>query len=210
MSDWEDIFTKHGKFFLETHSDMPMLVHLFHEHKVRRVLDLGCGSGRHLVFFSREGFEVYGFDSSGTAISLAHQWLEEEQLTAEIVVHRMENAFPYDDSFFDAVISVQVIHHNLFQDIVRTVSEIARVVRRGGVLFVSVPLLPLDLTQDDLQELEPSTYIPRSGLEKGVPHYYFKPDELKDLLSSFTPIDVRIDNTRHTCFLGMKKRNECK
>ena len=33
-----------------------------------RILDAGCGSGRNLVYFLREGYEVYGADSEAQAV----------------------------------------------------------------------------------------------------------------------------------------------
>ena len=43
-----------------------------------RILDAGCGSGRNLVFFLREGFEVFGADSDPRAVHavrhLAHKF----------------------------------------------------------------------------------------------------------------------------------------
>lgn len=60
----------HGRLFLKPHSDMTRLEAIFQEHEVRRVLDLGCGSGRHPVYLSRKESDTYGIDSSSTAISM--------------------------------------------------------------------------------------------------------------------------------------------
>ena len=117
MPDWDKIFKDHGYFFVDPHEDMPRLASLFVEKRVKRILDLGCGTGRHLVSFARNGFEMSGFDASVNALSLAEKWLQEENLTANICEHHMERPFPYQDNFFDAVLSIQVIHHNLIHDI---------------------------------------------------------------------------------------------
>ncbi|MEE9557311.1 MAG: hypothetical protein V3V76_08625, partial [Candidatus Adiutricales bacterium] len=62
---WDEVFKKQGKFFTSTHEDLPGVVRTFEREKVRRVLDLGSGSGRHVVFLAQKGFSVYGFDKSG-------------------------------------------------------------------------------------------------------------------------------------------------
>ncbi|MDE2589481.1 MAG: class I SAM-dependent methyltransferase, partial [Patescibacteria group bacterium] len=41
---------------------------------VKRVLDAGCGNGRHVIFFSEQGFDVYGIDISNDAIKIAKEW----------------------------------------------------------------------------------------------------------------------------------------
>jgi len=76
------------------------------------VLDAGCGRGRNLVFFLREGFDVSGVDPDPEAIrhvrALAHRLapgLPETNFRAEPVE---SNSFP--DQAADIVISSAVLH----------------------------------------------------------------------------------------------------
>ena len=90
------------------------------EARVRRVLDFGTGTGRHAVYLARMGFEVYGFDWSDAAITIAKQELSKEKLSASLTVWDMNDApLPYDDDFFDAVIAVKVLHHTYLEKITR-------------------------------------------------------------------------------------------
>lgn len=209
MPDWDEIFTEQGRVFEEPHRDMTRLVELFRNRDVTRILDLGCGTGRHLVFLSRMGFEMYGLDASPRALSLARQWLDEEGLTADIRTHRMEEPFPYGGGLFDAVISIQVLHHNLMADILTTVREVERVIRPSGILFISVPVMhmgPVETEYDwDCREVEAGTYMPHNGPESGIPHHYFTPAELTRVFSAFALLELYIDDTDHRCFLGVKK-----
>ena len=209
MPEWDAIFKEKGKVFIEPHPVMNHIVELLQEKGAKRILDLGCGTGRHLVFLSRSGFDTYGFDSSPTAIEMASQWLELEKLDASVVIHRMEEPFPYDDEFFDAVISIQVIHHNLMNDILLTVNEIERILRKDGLLFISVPVLtvgPVEEEDDwDLEKVEEGTFIPRKGPESGIPHHYFTEDEISRIFHSFTIQDHFIDSNRHRCILAVRK-----
>jgi len=50
-----------------------------------RLLDLGCGTGRHVVHFARKGFDVTGIDLSVYMINEASEKLRRERLTAELV-----------------------------------------------------------------------------------------------------------------------------
>src|SRR5690349_1934076 len=48
-----------------------------------KVLDLGCGIGRHIVFFEKLGINTYGVDLSQEAVTVAKQWLEKENIDSE-------------------------------------------------------------------------------------------------------------------------------
>src|SRR5699024_2298472 len=50
-------------------------------------------------------------------------------------------ALPYDDGSFDRVLCLDVLEHLSFDDQTAAVAEMARVLRSGGELFVSVPNL---------------------------------------------------------------------
>ncbi|MFX0012466.1 MAG: class I SAM-dependent methyltransferase, partial [Candidatus Hermodarchaeota archaeon] len=76
MPDWDDIYKKQGKVFIKPHPDMERLANLFKEKEVKRILDLGCGNGRHLMFFGKKGFDIYGMDASSKGIELAKEWLD--------------------------------------------------------------------------------------------------------------------------------------
>jgi len=208
MPDWEDIFKKKGYVFIDPHQDMSRLSSLFRTQGVRRILDLGCGTGRHLALLSQAGFEVSGFDSSKTALDLAMKWLQEEELTADVRLGKMEEPFPYPDGHFDAVISIQVIHHNLLQDILTTIREVVRVLKIGGYIFITVPILgPKPENPDDdwkLQQVEDGTFIPQSGPESGIPHHYFTEEELHETFSNFKILEMYMDDTDHRCVLATR------
>lgn len=77
-----------------------------------RILDAGCGSGRNIVYFLREGYEVYAADSDAQAIdsvlALARMLapaLPESNFRVE-AVERMS----FDDACADVVISNTVLH----------------------------------------------------------------------------------------------------
>jgi len=209
MPDWEKIFEEHGRVFTEPHSDMNRIAEFFRHNDVKQVLDVGCGTGRHLVHLSKLGFRVWGFDVSSTALALAKEWLNEEKCNANLLQHRMEEPFPYTDGFFDAIISTQVIHHNLLSEILLTVGEMHRVIRDEGLLFVTFPILDEGRVRNkedwNLEPVEPRTYIPSTGSEAGVPHHYFEIDEIYEVFSGFDIFEIFVDDTNHRCVLGRKK-----
>ncbi|MFX1446468.1 MAG: class I SAM-dependent methyltransferase [Promethearchaeota archaeon] len=206
MPDWDHLFTEQGKIFVKPHPDMERLAKLFKEQGIQKILDLGCGTGRHLVFFARKGFELYGIDGSPKALEIASKWLKEEGLNAELKNHRMEQRFPFADGFFDAIISIQVIHHNLMRDIIFTIKEIKRILKVKGMIFITVAILKgkAKAKRLDLKEIEKNTYIPQKGIEEGLPHHYFTLEEIYEVFSSFDLQEIYIDDTGHRAILGQK------
>ncbi|MHA2190561.1 MAG: class I SAM-dependent methyltransferase [Candidatus Thorarchaeota archaeon] len=206
MSDWDQIFSEKGYVFNNPHADIERVVDILDNGESKRILDLGCGTGRHVLFFARLGYDVYGFDASPKALSMAQDWLQEENLTANLSKHLMEKPFPYGDDFFDGVVSIQVIHHNLMKDIKKTVSEIERVLKPNGLLFVTFPVLHLGPVEKErnweLAKIEEGTYIPQKGWECGIPHHYFTLEEIPDVFDSFEILDIFLDDTNHRCVLA--------
>ncbi|RDE10865.1 MAG: hypothetical protein C4K48_12730 [Candidatus Thorarchaeota archaeon] len=209
MPTWDSIFREQGYLFVDPHPDMARIAVLFKEHGVKRVLDLGCGTGRHLVYLSRLDFQMDGLDSSSHALALSNRWLDEEGLSASLREHLIERPFPYPDGMFDALISIQVIHHNLLKDIVFTVSEIERVLKPGAFVFITVPTLGLKRENHEedwqLRQVEDGTYIPMGGRESGIPHHYFTENELREVFGSFEILEIFLDSTGHRCLLGSKR-----
>ena len=205
MPDWDDVFAKKGKYFTEPHPDIERLANLFRKKGVQRILDLGCGTGRHLLFLLKRGFEVYGLDGSPNGLEIAKNWLTEENLSSELTCQKIEHKFPYKDGFFDAVISIQVIHHNLMKDIMFTVKEIERILKPEGFIFLTVPLLQgFYVQKQKMKKVEIRTYIPLEGQEKGLPHHFFTVAEIKRSFSAFNLSEIYIDETNHRAILGQK------
>jgi SAM-dependent methyltransferase len=199
---WDTIFRERGRVFLQPQENMPALADLLCARGAVTLLDLGCGTGRHVVYFARRGFTVSGFDESPQGIELTRQWLDARGLTADLRVGNMLAGLPYGDASFDAVISAQVIHHGTIAAIRRLICEISRVLRPGGVVFVSVSGRRDQGTVFD--EIEPGTLVPRDGKEAGLPHHYFTPQELQEEFAGYDVLDAHIDGTQHHCLIAVK------
>ncbi len=200
---WNHIFQKEGQVFTEPHEDMASIVEILKKRGAEKILDLGSGSGRHIVYLAQNGFSVFGLDNSATGMDMTRKWLAKENLSAELVQQEMTDAFPWSSNFFDAVISVQVIHHADTAIIKKIISEIERTLKKDGLIFITVPTLKNQ--GEKFKQIEQNTFVPLNGREKGLPHHYFTPEELKDFFSNFDVTDIHIDKKNHYCLLAFKR-----
>jgi SAM-dependent methyltransferase len=200
---WDTIFRRQGRVFTEPHWDMPKVVRCLKESGSETVLDLGCGTGRHVVYLAHHGFSVYGLDNSPKAIKMTAEWLAQESLRADLQIQEMTETFPYEDRFFDAIVSIQVIHHADTASIKQIISEIERVLKPGGLLFVTVPKQRNQGKR--FRQIEPNTFIPLDGDERGLPHHFFTPQELGTLLTHFEIADIHLDPIDHYCLSAYKQ-----
>lgn len=205
MGDWDSIFSKKGRVFEEPQEDMEMVAGFLVREGVRKVLDLGAGTGRHTVFLAGKGFKVHAMDISRKGLEMTGEWLREKGLKAEFIKASCYERFPFGDDSFDAVISIQVIHHNYHDKIEFCISEIERVLRPGGVLFVTVPAKKNKRGATASKRVAPRTYIPVDGDESGLPHYLYNRELMRRDFSNFKILNIHVDKGNHFCLLGKLK-----
>ena len=109
-----------------------------------RVLDMGCGAGRHAFEMYRRGGDVIAFDQDADELAgvrdlfVAMKQAGEVPEGAEADVKEGDAlALPFADGEFDRVVAAEVLEH-IPADI-QAIEELVRVLRPGGTLAVSVP-----------------------------------------------------------------------
>lgn len=101
------------------------------ELKGKKLLDAGCGTG----WFSRRAVEL-GADV--TSLDVGENLLNEVKKKCESTrVVGDVTALKFDDCSFDVIVSSDVIEHT--PDPAKAISEMARVLKKGGVLALTVP-----------------------------------------------------------------------
>ena len=135
-SEWEDNYaegTPHWAIDMNPSLFAQEFVEELKENKLSKLLEVGCGNGRDSIFFSRAGMNVTAIDVSPSAVELAQGNADKENITnIRFMVANVEE-LPFADNEFESLFTLSVIHSTNLQ---KTIPQIARVVRKGGLVFI--------------------------------------------------------------------------
>ncbi len=102
--------------------------------KGKKLLDIGCGTGRNAEYALKKGWKVMAVDYSAGQLEVARRRVGDG---VEFVLADARN-LPFDDKSFDAFISIAVIHHFPDRsDRLKALQEARRVLKKGGEGLVS-------------------------------------------------------------------------
>jgi ubiquinone/menaquinone biosynthesis C-methylase UbiE len=96
----------------------------------KHILDIGCGDGIMMDFFSKKGAIIYGIEISQKMVDFNMKFGRNVRL-GDV------RDIPFGDNFFDAVYSLGVVEH--FDETFKAIKEHFRVTRSGGKIIIQVP-----------------------------------------------------------------------
>lgn len=185
MKDWDSLYEKKGIIQKEPSIRVIKAVKFFKQQGIKRILDLGCGTGRHTILLLKENFEVYGCDSSERAIKIIKETLNRGKFEKCDMV-----SLPYENNFFGAILCHQVIQHGKMSDIKKAISEMYRILKKEGILFLTV-ISTKHSKYLTGQEIEPNTRINTDSIDGYIPHHFFTENEMNELFKNFKIIKLR-------------------
>lgn len=97
-----------------------------------RVLEFGCGFGRHLDYLRRNRkLELYGCDQSERMLHTARELLGDESWAGRLALTSPRQPLPYPDKWFDVSYTVSVLLHVPPEALEAALSELVRVTRHS-------------------------------------------------------------------------------
>jgi SAM-dependent methyltransferase len=107
-----------------------------------RVLDLGCGGGRHAFEAGKRGADVIALDIDSADLKDVRDMFQAlsdagETSSAALALRASGLALPFRDERFDRVIAAEILEH--VPDDRTMIAEAARVLKPGGMIAVTVP-----------------------------------------------------------------------
>lgn len=103
----------------------------------KRVIDVGCGDGGLTRLMARQGAEVVGVECGARQLAKARA---AEAVPGADVVEGVAQALPAADGSADIVVFFNSLHHVPVAAMDQALAEAARVLKPGGLLYVSEPV----------------------------------------------------------------------
>ena len=143
------------------------------------VLDIGCGSGRHLMLLKNSGFKnIYGTDYSINALSLSSEYFPSSLINCD------NRKLPFPDDSFDVAVAWGSLHYSDKNDFEIMLGEINRILKKGARLFAT-------LRNERDSYLKTGTHLGqgtwKTGLDdlSGTTVSFFSEEEVKKYFSIF-------------------------
>ena len=171
--------------------DAYFLLHRWRDSGRLRLLDLGCGLGRHALLFARNGFHVTATDVSPSGLeTLAHS-ARAEGIPLDIA-QADARRLPFEAGCFDAVLAYHSIYHVDRQGMTAVLRELRRVLAPAGEVYATF------ISKTAPSFLDGSSVVVDGNVrmkkeEEGsvLPHYYVDLADLRSLLADFRILSLR-------------------
>ncbi|MBD3208468.1 MAG: methyltransferase domain-containing protein [Candidatus Nealsonbacteria bacterium] len=212
MDQWDKIYKERAgsyKYYniFKPHENLRIVGDFFERKKVDKILDIGCGVGRNLIPLAKRGFEISGIDIAREGILILEKELKKRGLDAELRIGNVFKTLPYQNNDFDAIISVQVLQHGSLNQIKKAISEIERVLKPGGYIFITLcgryskGKVRYCIVKT-ARKVAPRTYVPTKGEEVGLKHFIYNKELIKKHYKNFKFIKFWKDSKDYYCFIG--------
>ncbi|MFA4989413.1 MAG: class I SAM-dependent methyltransferase [Candidatus Omnitrophota bacterium] len=173
---------------------------LFKKSGLNKVLDLGCGQGRHTLLLAREDFKAFALDISPAAVKTTKDTLGKEGLSAEVRLGDMRKT-GYSDNFFDAVLAWRALYLGKINEVKKSFSEVKRILRPGGIIYASIRSTNntlFHLGKHKGKEIEPNTFCLDCDGLSGIIYHFFTQDEVAGHFAGFEILGMEELELQHT------------
>ncbi len=208
---WEKFIKKQPKTNLMFPDEL--LIRIFSNRYVKvtsppaKLLDHGFGSGNNLVFFASKNYECYGCEIAEELIKVTREKFKKLDYCVNLKPLKGDY-LPYEDNFFDIIVSWNVIHYlGKKEKVIKIINDFYRVLKPNGVLILSTlhPETSLIKRSKKIDKysylvIEDSKFDNRKGLT------LFFPEDKENLINLFSKFSIiKYGSQQFNLFLPEKK-----
>ena len=159
---WDEIQKKVRNYEVESQ----FFHKIFERERVNSVLDIGCGTGTHLIYLAELGYECTGIDNSPDMLEVARK--KAEKMGLKIVFIESDMRDIRLEKKYDAIISMYAICQPDIEDIKKILTSINRTLKDHGVLIFNV------------MSMEGLPYKPDLSTQNNIPRIFLNMEILRD------------------------------
>jgi tellurite methyltransferase len=179
--------------WLKPESEVKEIAELLRSMGASTAMDLGCDMGRHSLFLASLGYSVFALDCNSAGVDFTRS-LAKQQMRPIYLVTGLTTALPCADESLDYLLAWNVIHHGNRNSVQKSLSEIHRVLRPGGI-FQGTMLSKKNRLFGQGREVAADTFVLEGELDESRPHFYCNQMELSAL---FDPMELlRVNDLEH-------------
>jgi len=121
-----------------TKKQVKFLDSIFKKHRVKKVLDIACGAGRHATLLRKLGYKVVGIDLSKNMLKLAKQKAKNEKL--KILFHLMDmKNIKLKEKFDAAIIMFSSFMYNITNEhVIKTMNSVNKILKKKGIIIIDI------------------------------------------------------------------------
>ena len=143
-------------------------IDVFREHGAVKVCDAACGFGAYSVAFATNGFQVYSFDISDTAVEITKRGLGRYGISQDNVKVASILDTGYEADFFDGVVAHAVLDHLMAADAKKALEELFRITKPGGLVLITFDIAEAEDLEEEHLTPEEGTMEYVGGSRKGM------------------------------------------
>lgn len=129
----------------------------------KKIIDIGCGTGRNAFYFSELGASVLGIDIAPTAITIAKQRAVENGQSISYILGDISEKFLAENQSVDLIIDILASNSLNHNERTNYLTEVHRVLKPGGFFYVRALAKEGDANAAALLKLYPgrekNTYV---------------------------------------------------
>ena len=169
--------------------------------KKGKCLDLGCGIGQYSKILMEYGYDVTSADISRLALNKV------KEFNKNVIQIDMREKLPFKNEEFDLVFASLSIHYFSDSDTKKLITEIRRILKKGGLFIGSVKeIKELHKIKDTAKELEYHFYLNKNKYIR-----LFDVKDLENYLDIFNVVkidereSIRFNNKKNYLIFIVKK-----
>ena len=198
MKYWDTVWHKEDienyKHYIKGYENVKnIMVREFQKHNCHVVCDAACGFGANSLILQSNGFDVWGFDISESAV-----WITKELLTPYGVRREQFKTASilntgYPDNFFDAVAVRAALDHLCVNEFNRALAELKRITKENGLLYASFDSLEPDDTELEHSVLEDGSFLYTDESRNGLLFHYYSDEDIQKVFRGYEILDMETD-----------------